>query len=311
PDEATSVDFAYAVHTEVGTRCIGARVDNQIVPLSTALETGSTVEILTSPHQHPHRDWLSFIKTPRARSAIRRWLREEEHNQRVRLGQAMVERELRQRRKKAREDALKTVAEAFQFSAIEDLYAAIGNGDISIGKFYNKLFPKAKPQPPKLQTETRSKNKDALRIHGLNNLMVHYARCCNPIAGDPVVGIVTRGRGLSVHRRDCRNLIHSSEDQERIVELDWDTAPQETFTLDILVTGFDRTNFLADITLAISNMGIPIVGAEVKTKNGEVHDRFQLEVQNADQVATLFQNLAAINGLTSVQRLTDISAKLA
>ena len=303
PDEATPVDFAFAVHTEIGNRCVGARIDSQMVPLSTPLETGQTVEIITSPHQHPHRDWLDFVKSAKARSCIRRVLREEAFNQSVRLGRDMVDRELRQRRKHASNEELKRVADTLKQEDTDQLFAAIGNGDISIGKFINQLFPKARKPLGDVQKESRKKNADALRIHGLNDLMIQYARCCNPIAGDPVIGIVTRGRGISVHRRGCSNLPNLSSDPGRVVELDWETDQTETFTATIQVTGRDRTNLLSDMTQVMSNLGVPIVGASIETEREEFNNQFQVEIKNADHLEELLQNLRRIPNVMSAYRL--------
>ena len=308
PEGATPIDFAFAVHTEVGKRCVGARIDNQMVPLPTPLETGQTVEITTSPHQHPHRDWLGFAKSPKARSCIRRAIKEEEFLQSVRLGQDMVDRELRRRRKRASDEALLDVAQALKKTDTEHLYAAIGNGDIALGKFINKLFPRARKPLGDLQEESRSKNKDALRIHGLRGLMIHYARCCNPIAGDPVIGIVTRGRGISVHRRECPNLPNLASDPGRVITLDWESDLKETFTVTIQVTGNDRTNLLSDVTHVMSHLGISVVGASVKTHREEVDDQFQVEIKNADQLDDLLQRLRAVSGVSSAYRLDDASA---
>lgn len=308
PENATPVDFAFAVHTEVGHHCVGARVEGRQVPLSTPLITGQTVEIDTSPHQRPTRDWLAFVKSPKARSCIRRYLREEAFNQSVRLGQDMVDRELRRRRKKPKEETLAALAPEFHQPDLEHLYAAIGNGDVSMGRFMNKLFPKARRGIGDIQEESRDKNKNALRIQGMRNLMIQYARCCNPIAGDPVVGIVTRGRGISVHRRDCSNLPNLSTDPERVVDLDWDTDPQETFTVTIQVNGHDRPRLLSDITQVISGLNISIIGGNIGTHNGEFGNRFQIEVKNTDQLDDLFTRLRAISNVTSVYRLDDPSA---
>ncbi len=303
PDAATPIDFAFAVHTEIGNRCVGARIDNLMLPLSTPLETGQTVEIITSPHQRPHRDWLGFVKSTKARSCIRRALREEAFNQSVRLGRDMVDRELRQRRKRASNETLKSAAEAFEQPDVDHLFAAICNGDISLGKFINRLFPRANKAIGEPKREIPKKNPEALRIHGLHGLMIHYARCCNPIAGDPVIGIVTRGRGISVHRRGCSNVPHLSADPGRVVALDWETDLAETFTTTIQVIGTDRANLLSDITRAMSDLGIAIVGASIKTRREEIDNQFQIEIKNADHLEELLQRLRGVPNITSVYRL--------
>ncbi len=308
PENATPIDFAFSVHTEVGSRCVGARVDNRQVSLSTPLATGQTVEIDTSPHQRPHRDWLTFVKSPKARNCIRRYLREEAFSHSTRLGQDMVNRELRLRRKKPKEETLAALASDFHQPDLEHLYAAIGNGDVPMGKFINKLFPTARRPLGEIQEESRDKNKNSLRVHGLRNIMIHYARCCNPISGDPVVGIVTRGRGISVHRRDCTNLPQLSTEPERVMDIDWTTDPQETFTLTIQVNGHDRPRLLSDITQVISGFNISITGGSIGSLNGEFGNRFQLEVKNANQVEELFTRLRTIANVISVYRLHDPSA---
>ena len=162
--------------------------------------------------------------------------------------------------------------------------------------------------PPPSKTErSRTKNKDALRIHGLRDLLIHYARCCNPIAGDPVVGIVTRGRGISVHRRECSNLTDLASDPGRVVTLDWETDLKETFTVTIQITGNDRTNVLSDITQVMTHLGIPIVGASIKTHREEIDNQFQVEIKNTDQLDSLVQRLRAVSGVTSAYRLDDTS----
>jgi GTP diphosphokinase / guanosine-3',5'-bis(diphosphate) 3'-diphosphatase len=308
PENATPIDFAFSVHTEVGSHCVGARVDGRQVPLSTRLTTGQTVSVDTSVHQRPNRDWLAIVKSAKARNSIRRYLREEAFNQSVRLGRDMVERELRRLRKKASDDALEGLLSEFHQPDLPHFYAAIGNGDVTLGKVTSKLFPKERPGLGEIQEEKRDKNKDALRISGIRNLMIHYARCCNPISGDPVVGIVTRGRGISVHRRDCPNLPNLSNDPDRIMDLDWDSDMQETFTVTIQVNGLDRPKLLSDITQAISSFNISITGGSIGTVNGEFGNRFQIEVKNAGQLDALFTNLRTIQSVTDIFRVDDPSA---
>ena len=305
PEGATPIDFAFSVHSEVGSRCIGAKIDGQMVPLSTPLKTHNTVEVITSPHQRPSRDWLNTVKSRKARSHIRRWLRDEAYTHSVRLGQEIVERELKKRRKRVGEEALQEAAAALSYADLEHLYAALGNGDLSVGKVIHKLFPTARPAR-KLRPQTdRQRQKSALKIHGLNNLMISYARCCGPIAGDPVLGIVTRGRGISVHRRDCSNIRNLTEDRERILELDWESDQEETFSVQIQVNGLDRPNFLRDVTETMSDLGIQVSGGEIATVNGQVEDRFRVEVKNVEQLTRLFKKILDVPGATSVHRIDD------
>ena len=312
PEGASPLDFAFAVHTDVGLRCTGARVNGQMVPFSHILQTGDTVEVNTSPHQRPSRDWLKIIKSTKARSRIRRWLREEEYAQSVRLGQEILERELKKNRKRAGEDDLTEVAAGFDVADVEHLYAAVGNGDISAGRVLNRLFPEdLQPQKKARSAPPKRRKKSPLKIHGLNNLMVHFARCCGPIPGDPVLGLITRGQGISVHRRDCSNIRSSPEDRERIVELDWDVEQDETFTVQIQVSGMDRPNFLRDVTQAIADMSVHVRGGELKTVDGEVGDRFEVEIKDSAQLSELIRKVLAVPGVTSVLRLDDASEEKA
>ncbi len=306
PDGATPIDFAFSVHTDVGLHCMGARVDGQMVPLSTPLATGKTVEVITSTHQRPSRDWLNFVKSAKARSRIRRWLREEEHAQSVRLGQEILERELKRRRKRVKQEKLQEVASDIGLSDVEHLYAGLGNGDFSLNRIIHRLFPTARPTPKKTRPEpSRRRKKSPLKIQGLHNLIIHFARCCRPISGDPILGIITRGRGVSVHRRDCPNILNLTEEPERILELDWDVEEEETFAIQIQVTGRDRPNFLRDVTQALADSGVQVIEGELKTIDGKVGDRFLIEVKNTDQLTQLTKRVMAVPGVVAVERVDE------
>ena len=306
PQGATPVDFAFAVHSDVGLHCTGARVDDRMVPLATSLETGATVEIITSAHQRPSRDWLAFVKSAKARSRIRRWLREEEITHSVRLGQEMLERELKRLRKRVSDEELEQAAEAFSQPDVERLYAAMGNGVINLNRVIYRMFPEERPSPKKPRAEPpKHKKRLPLKIHGLNHLMIHFARCCNPILGDPILGIITRGKGVSVHRRDCANIRGITVDPGRIVELDWDTEREETFVVKVEVTGNDRPNFLRDVTQALADAGVPVVGGQLKTTGGRVGDVFTVQVKNRDQLRTLYNRVLAVPGVLSIERVDE------
>ena len=306
PEGATPIDFAFAIHTDVGFRCTGARVKGQIVPLSTALETGNTVEVTTAPHQHPSRDWLNFAKSTKARSSIRRWLREETHAQSARLGRDLVARELKKRRKRVEDEKLRKVAIDTGYADTEHLYAGIGNGDVTLEKVFHRLFPKARPARRLRRAEpSRQDPRSPINLRGLNNLLTHFARCCRPIPGDPVLGIITRGRGVSVHRRDCPNVQSSGVEKDRIVNLDWDHDEAVTLPIVIRVSGEDRPNFLRDVTNAVADQGIPVVEGELKTVDGRVGDQFLVEVKSRNQLAALFKKLLEVPGVMEVRRVDE------
>ena len=284
-----------------------------MVPISTPLQTGSTVEVITSPHQRPSRDWLNIVKSAKARSCIRRWLREEEHTHSVRLGQEIVERELKRRRKRVPLETLQEATRGLGATDLEHFYAGIGNGGFSLEKLCNKLFPTSRPKPRRPRTGSTSKNTGSpLKIHGLKNLMITFARCCRPIQGDPILGIITRGKGVSVHRRDCTNIMHLMEEPERILELDWDEQQEDTFIILVQVIGVDRPR------LPFQEPPIPpcapappadasddLIEGHLKTANGQVGDRFLIEIKNTAQLATLYKKVQAVPGVTSVQRVDE------
>jgi len=306
PENATPIDFAFAVHTDVGLHCTGAHVNEKMVPLSSSLETGCTVEVITSPHQHPSRDWLSVVKSAKARSRIRKWLREEEHTHSVRLGQEIVERELKRRRRKAKTEAMEEAARNLGVDSVEHLYAGIGNGEFSLSKLIYELFPSAKPAPKKTRAQKAAPGSETpLKIHGLKNLMIHFAKCCRPIPGDPILGIITKGKGVSVHRRNCTNVLSLTQDSERVIAIDWDTEKESFFSLQVQVNGLDRPNFLRDVSQAFSDLGIPILDGKLNTANGEVGDLFTVQVKSTDQFSGLRQKVLTVSGVTSVERIDE------
>ncbi len=308
PEDATPLDFAFAVHTDVGLRCTGSRVDDQMVPLSTPLETGSTVEVMTSPHQRPNRDWLDFVKSAKARSRIKRWLREEAYSQSVRLGQDILDRELKRRRKRTAEDKLESAAAHFNLRDIEHLYASLGNGTVSLERVVHQIFPAARPAPKRQRPEPRkSEKKNPIVIHSLNHLMIQFARCCQPIYGDVVLGVITRGKGISVHRRDCHNVSNLPEGRVRLIDVDWNSEEETTFTVQIRVNGVDRPNFLRDISEAISGLGVPVVDGRLNTDGGHVGNRFTVEVRNVAQLRDLRKKILSVPGVSSVQRINGTS----
>ena len=308
PEDATPLDFAFAVHTDVGLRCVGSRVDDQMVSLSTPLQTGSTVEVVTSPHQRPNRTWLDFVKSAKARSRIRRWLREEEHSQSVRLGHDMLDSELKRRRKRTAEEKLEEAADHFSLPDVEHLYASLGNGTLSLERVMHQIFPTARPTPRRQRPEPKKKGlKNPIVIHSLNHLMIQFARCCQPIYGDAVLGVVTREKGISVHRRDCRNIANLKEGRDRLVDVDWNAEEGSTFTVQIRVSGVDRPNFLRDISQVISGLNIPVIEGRLSTAGGQVGNRFTVEVTNADQLLVLRKKILSVPGVSSVQRINSSS----
>lgn len=310
PKGATPVDFAYSIHTEVGHHCAGAKVDGRLVPLDYQLRSGETVEIITSPKRHPSRDWLRFVKTSRARAKILRFLKEQEREESVAFGKELCEREFKKTglnlNRLLKSGELEKVAEAFSLVSSEDLFAAVGYGKITAQQVVGRLLPQG-PEPSREGRLRRlirrvTKSRDLVKIDGLENIIVRFARCCHPLPGDKVVGFITRGRGITVHTADCVNVL--AADPARRVEVEWVMDKDSTLPARIKVYAEDRKGLLAAITSSISNHGVNITKAQVKTtKTGGAINLFELEISNTEQLEKLLNALRKIKGVRRVERI--------
>lgn len=311
PRGATLVDFAYVVHTEVGNRCTGAKVNGRMVPLRTELQNGDTVEIITSPHHHPSRDWLQFVKTTKARHKIRQWLKAAEREQSIALGKELLERELRKTgaslQKLIKEgEELRRVTQEFSFVGIDDLLAAIGHGKLSPGQVTGKLFRVAQP-PEEVQPEPERKEKaDAggkLRIKDLDDMLVRLANCCQPIPGDTIMGYITRGQGVTIHRSDCPYL--ASTESFRHIPAEWDGAgPGKLYPVKIQVVSMDKPGLLADITSALKSADVNVTKASVETQDNKGIAQFTIQVADQQHLDKVFGALKRLKEIISVRRST-------
>ncbi len=311
PTGSTPIDFAFSVHTEVGLQCAGAKVNGRIAPLSRKLRNGDTVEIMTSPKQKPNRDWLNFVKTSRARQRIRQWIRKEEFESAVELGREILERTVRKARKdRPGEGRLDEVARSLDHSDGEHLLEALGRGDVGPTAIMQELYPEHDPEkvperaPSTLQKiSTRLKGSErGVKIQGMDNLMVRYSQCCQPVPGDDVVGYITRGRGVSIHRKDCPNVLQLSQDPERRVEIEWTAEKGERFFVKILMHGSDRRGLLSDVAKAISDTGTDIQHADMKATNGGMDAEFVVEVQNLSHLNRVVRAVRKVKGVLGVER---------
>jgi GTP diphosphokinase / guanosine-3',5'-bis(diphosphate) 3'-diphosphatase len=311
PKGATPIDFAFAVHTEVGLRCSGSRVNGRIAPLSRELRNGDTVEIMTDERQRPSRDWLGFVKTARARQKIRQWIRQEEFDSSLKLGKEILDRELK-KRKTGRPDAeaMERAADAAGFPSYEHLLAALGRGDIGLASILGELYPDEEPvitpaKPPnafeRLVDRVRGSS-SAVRIQGLENLMVRYSQCCQPVPGDDVIGYITRGRGISIHRTDCPNVLNLGENPERRVEIEWKAEAGDRFFVRLIVEGDDRRGLLSDIAAAISSSGTNISSAEMHGVEGGMTGSFVVEVENLSHLKKVVRSIRGVKGVLGVER---------
>jgi GTP diphosphokinase / guanosine-3',5'-bis(diphosphate) 3'-diphosphatase len=310
PKEATPIDFAFAVHTEVGHRCHGARVNGRIAPLHRPLKNGDTVEILTSPQARPTRDWLAHVHTGRARHKIRQWVRQEEHDRSVAIGREILDREVRRRRlAMPDEDRLTRAAAALSVGSAEQLVAVLGRGDVALGRVMGALFPDLPPEDLQAPKPTvfgrviqRLRLGRGIRIQGVDGLMVRYAQCCQPVPGDAVVGYVTQGRGISIHRSDCPNLLPLSAEGERRVEIDWQESRGETFVVRLGIEGEDRRGLYADVCEAINQTGTNIRHAELSSRDGAVHGHLVVEVENHTHLNKVLRAVRRVKGVTEIAR---------
>jgi GTP pyrophosphokinase len=316
PKGATPIDFAFAVHTQVGARCAGAKVNGRIAPLSRELKNSETVEILTNPNARPSRDWLAHVRTGRARHKIRQWLRQEERTSAIRLGREILERELRRRRLPRADDAaLQPVAKALRLKDATAVVAALGQGEVHIMQVLRALHPELelaaevaeKPSPlERIVDRVRGTGK-GVRIQGADGLLVRYAQCCQPVPGDRVVGYVTRGRGVSIHRGDCPNLLFLAHEPERRLEIDWQEMAGERFVVRLAMEGSDRRGLYADVAAAVSATGTDIRSLELKTVDGKVTGAALVEVENLAHLERIIKAARRVKGISAVSRRERIT----
>jgi GTP diphosphokinase / guanosine-3',5'-bis(diphosphate) 3'-diphosphatase len=311
PRSSTPVDFAYAIHTEVGNTCTGAKINGRMVPLKHELQNGDTVEILTSPHQHPNRDWLKFVKTTKARSKIRQWLKASEREQSISLGKELLERELRKQglQKHLKEGGeLKKVAQELSLVRLDDLFEAVGHGKYSAGQVAGRLLKALSPpeeEAPPTEVEVRpEKDLGPIRIKGLQDLLTRLANCCQPIPGDQIVGYITRGKGVTIHRADCPYL--SRIESFRQIPAEWDGHQHQLYPANIQVVTVDKPGLLADITSALKMADVNVTRASVET----TADRrgiatFTIQVADQHHLERVFAAIKRLKEVISVRRMTS------
>ena len=312
PDGATPLDFAFAVHTEVGLHTQGAKVNGRIAPLSRALKSSDTVEILTSPNARPSRDWLQHVRTGRARHKIRQWIRQEEQTTSARLGREILDRELRRRNlPKADDDALAAAAKQLALTDATHLIASLGQGDVHVGQVIKTLHPEldapAEAAPEKASAFERLVQRmrgapKGVRIQGVDGLMVRYSQCCQPVPGDAVVGYVTRGRGVSIHRADCPNVLSLSAEPERRLDIDWQEVQGQIYVVRLAIEGTDRRGLYADIAEAVTSTGTNIKSVELRTGDGGVSGTMLVEVENLSHLQKVIRTVRKVKGVTDVAR---------
>ncbi|NIM98475.1 MAG: RelA/SpoT family protein [candidate division Zixibacteria bacterium] len=307
PKGSTPLDFAYAVHSEIGNRCIGAKADGKMIPLNAVLSSGQEVEVLTSPHQTPSQDWLKIVKTTRARSKIRYWLRQRRYEESVSLGKEILEKELKKRHLKLPpEPELSDLAMGLNFQNAEAMFFALGNGIISTKPVLTKLAPpeiQKEIEPSTIQRFVdKARGTRGIRIGGMDRLMFRFAQCCQPVPGESIIGFVTRGRGVSVHRSDCPNALQLRMEDDRKVEVKWDVDKDQSFLVKLDVIVQDRKNMLRDITQAISDADTNVRGAEIKGGETTSTGWFIIEVKNISHLNKTLKKVKKVKGVIQVER---------
>ena len=318
PKGATSIDFAFAVHTEVGVHCQGARINGRIASLARELKNSETVEIITSPSAKPSRDWLAHVRTGRARHKIRQRLRIEEQTTLIKLGREIFDREIKRRRLTKPDEAdLLKAAKALHLTDVNHLVASIGQGDVNVSQVLKELFPDVetdgeivKPGPLDWLVDRVRGSPKGVRIQGVDGLMVRYAQCCQPVPGDPVVGYVTRGRGVSIHRSDCPNLLMLVQEPERRIDIDWKELEGEKFMVRLALEATDRRGLYADLAAAVSATGTDIRSFELHSTDGYVLGELVVEVGNLAHLQKILKAARRVKGVTEVTRRERLSSDI-
>ncbi|TGE34164.1 bifunctional (p)ppGpp synthetase/guanosine-3',5'-bis(diphosphate) 3'-pyrophosphohydrolase [Desulfosporosinus sp. Sb-LF] len=324
PADSCPIDFAYRVHTDVGHRCIGAKINGRIVPLETKLVNGDIIEILTSKQGGaPSRDWLAFVKTSQAKSRIRQWFKKEQREDNIVRGRESLEREVRKLgldpASVLKPESLFAIGKSHNFVGLDDLYAAIGDGVLTANKVLMRLREDlSKDEREKLQlaalqqTEGKTPTSSAygkashgVQVKGVDNVLIRFAQCCNPLPGDAIIGYITRGRGVSIHRGDCVNLIsHSQEERERVVEVKWAEQMDSTYHVDIQIYGVDKPRLVTEVMNTVLDTRTHILGINARVgKDSIAHIQLRIEIRNLEQLKMVMNKIRKVKDITEVKRI--------
>jgi GTP pyrophosphokinase len=315
PRGATPIDFAYAIHTEVGHQCMGAKVNGKIVPLKYVLQNGDMLEILTQPNRHPSRDWLGLAQTSRARSKIRAWLNANERERSLALGKELTEKEFRKYKmsiKKSVEDGqIESALTRLGLASLDDFYAAVGYGKVTAHALLSGLVPeselKVKPEGVVSRAVRRAlgRRESGVKVSGMDDMMISLARCCNPVRGEDIVGYISRGKGVSVHSVQCPNITQLMYDSERRIDVEWSSGKDDTseFVVKVLLDVEDQPGLLAKIVSAVSDEKANIKNVEAKTfETSDAQITMNIVVSDRKHMEKIFQRMRRLKGVRAVER---------
>ncbi len=313
PKESTPIDFAYSIHSDVGHRCSGAKVNGRLVPLRTQLKTGDIVDIITSSNQTPSKDWLKYVKTSKAKNRIRHWVKEKEREQSLDLGKDLLEKELRKYgyslNRALNLDSMKETLSELGYRSVEDMQAAVGYGKVTCNQVLTRLIPdeyKAElPKPSRLSQvlgKIRKKPVDAVNVQGLEGILVRFSKCCNPLPGDDIIGFISQGHGVTVHAADCPRVLET--DPERRIEVSWNRQKGTTRSVKIRVYSTDQKGMLAAITKVITKCEANILRASAyATNDGRGIHNFEVDVQDVQHLNRILDAVQKIKGVQQVERI--------
>jgi guanosine-3',5'-bis(diphosphate) 3'-pyrophosphohydrolase len=309
PAGATPLDFAYRIHTDVGHRCIGAKANNRLVPLDYKLKNGDIVEIVTTKGEHgPSRDWMNVVRTSHAKEKIRQWFKRQERDENIAHGRESLERELRRLARTnlgaVGADRIQEIARAYHFEDTDDFFAAVGYGAVGAPQVVSRLGVVDDAQlalPPTAPPPSPSRQ-GGVRVKGVGDLMIRFGKCCHPIPGDPIIGFITRGKGVTVHLRNCQTVFGERE-QARMIEVEWERQAQQTYPISIRIDAYDRTGLLSDVSQVVAENKVNIVSANVAvTPDRTATVRATLEVLSVAQLARVMSRLEQLKDVISVSR---------
>ena len=317
---ATPLDFAYHIHTEVGHRCRGAKVNGRIVPLSYELKNGDQVDVLTARHPAPSRDWLSphlgYLKSARARGKVRQWFKQLDQEKNIAVGKAILEKEFQRLGVDIKQVDLQKLAEKLNFTETDELLAAIGYGDLTTGAVATKAQELILPPPPApvsrlILKPSGGETGEGIQIRGVGKLLTHLARCCKPVPFEPIIGFITHGRGVTIHRQDCPNLLNlATREQERMIEVSWDREQRAVYPVDIRIQAYDRTGLLSDITSILVQEKINVLATNTRTDpdTAIAHMLLTLEIGGVEQLSRILDKICRLPNVTDAHRQLPGSA---